>query len=111
MLVLLFLAYAIFLVTALWKVFEKAGEDGWKAIIPIWNTIVMLRIAARPWWWVFLFLIPLVGLVIAVLVCIDLAKAFGKEAGFGVGLALLGFIFIPILGFGSAEYVGPPRVL
>ena len=97
----------VFLVLAgLWRVFTKAGEPGWAAIIPIYNVIVMLKIAGKPVWWFLLFLIPLVGLIIAILVSIEIAKAFGKGAGFGVGLALLGFIFYPILGFGDATYQG-----
>jgi hypothetical protein len=52
-------------------------------------------------------LIPLVNFIGAIILCIDLAKSFGKGAGFGIGLALLGVIFLPILGFGSAQYQGP----
>ena len=53
--------------------------------------------------------IPFVSLIIAIVVCIDLAKAFGKGVGFGLGLGFLGFIFFPILAFGSAQYQGPSR--
>lgn len=109
--VLVGLAVAVFLIAALWMVFTKAGEAGWKSIIPIWNTIVILRMVGRPWWWVLLFLIPLVNIVVAFIVYIDLAKAFGKGVGFGVGMVLLSFIFIPILGFGDAEYQGAPNTL
>ena len=52
-------------------------------------------------------LIPFVNFVICIILCIDLAKSFGKGAGFGIGLAFLGIIFFPILGFGSAQYQGP----
>jgi Family of unknown function (DUF5684) len=52
-------------------------------------------------------LIPLVNLIIFIIVCIDIAKSFGQGVGFGLGLLLLGFIFYPILGFGSAQYQGP----
>jgi hypothetical protein len=38
---------------------------------------------------------------------VDLAKSFGKSGGYAVGLIFLSFIFIPMLGFGSAKYVGP----
>lgn len=41
---------------------------------------------------------------LAILVSLDIAKRFGKSAGFGIGLALLGFIFYLILGFGDARY-------
>ena len=52
-------------------------------------------------------LIPIVNFILAIVLCIDLAKSFGKGAGFGIGLALLGVIFFPILGFGSGQYQGP----
>jgi hypothetical protein len=52
-------------------------------------------------------LIPFVNFIICIILCIDLAKSFGKGVGFGLGLALLGIIFFPILGFGSAQYQGP----
>ena len=90
-----------------WKVFEKAGKPGWAAIIPIYNAIVLLEIVGRPIWWIILLLIPCVNVIISLIVSIDLAKSFGKNELFGVGLWLLGFIFIPILGFGSDRYVGP----
>jgi hypothetical protein len=51
--------------------------------------------------------IPFVNFIVGIVLCIDLAKSFGKGAGFGIGLALLGIIFFPILGFGSAQYQGP----
>ncbi|MGC3996766.1 MAG: DUF5684 domain-containing protein [Anaeromyxobacter sp.] len=64
------------------------------------------RSPGSPIWWVILLLIPIVGFVVAILVSIEFAKAYGKGAGFGLGLVFLGFIFIPILGFGSAQYQG-----
>lgn len=90
-----------------WKLFTKAGQPGWAAIVPIYNIIIMLKIVGRPTWWIVLFVIPFVSLIPAVLLPLDLAKSFGKSTGFGVGLILLGFIFMPILAFGSAKYVGP----
>ncbi len=103
------LALIVLIIAGLWQTFTKAGQPGWAAIIPIYNIYILLKIAARPWWWLLLFLIPLVNIVIAIVVAIDVAKAFGKGAGFGIGLALLGFIFYPILGFGSATYTAPVR--
>ena len=103
---LIYLAIIIGVIAGMWKVFTKAGKPGWAAIVPIYNLIVLLEIVGKPLWWVILFFIPIVGIVIAILVCIELAKAFGKSTGFGIGLALLGFIFIPMLGFGDAQYQG-----
>ena len=106
-LVWIYLAYYVILVIGLWAVFTKAGEQGWKALIPIYNLIVIFKIAGRPWWWIFLLLIPIVGVVV---MWHGLSKSFGKTAGFTVGLVFLAFIFLLILGFGSARYVGPSGV-
>lgn len=84
--------------------FAKAGKRSWGAFIPIYNIIILLQIARRPFWWLFLSLIPVVNVVVAIVVSIDIARAFGKGPGFGWGLAFLGFIFFPILGFGGASY-------
>ena len=101
---MIFLAAMVFLIASFWKVFTKAGQPGWASIIPIYNAIVWLRIAGRPGWWFILLLIPIVGFVIAIVVSIDFAKKFGKGAGFAMGLVFLGFIFYPILAWGSAKY-------
>jgi hypothetical protein len=101
------LLVTVFVIVAMWKVFTKAGRPGWAAIIPIYNMYIWCKIVGRPGWWVILMLIPLVNIIVGIIVCIDMAKSFGKGAGFGIGLALLGIIFLPILGFGSAQYQGP----
>jgi len=98
---------ALLLIVAMWKVFTKAGQPGWASIIPIYNLYIWCKIVGRPWWWIILMLIPFVNFIICIILCIDLAKSFGKGVGFGLGLALLGIIFFPILGFGSAQYQGP----
>jgi hypothetical protein len=85
-----------------WKVFTKAGQPGWASIIPIYNFFVLLKIAGRPWWWFFILWLVIPWFIVH----IDIAKRFGKEVGFGIGLALLGVIFFPILGFGPATYKG-----
>jgi hypothetical protein len=101
------LALVVLAIVGLWKVFEKAHKPGWAAIIPIYNIYVLLEIVGRPWWWLILFIIPCVNFVIAIIVGIDLAKCFGKDTLYGIGLGLLGFIFFPLLGFSDAQYRGP----
>ena len=101
------LAIGVVMIASMWKVFTKAGQPGWAAIVPIYNAIVLLQITGRPLWWVILLMIPLVNIIIGLMVAIDLAKSFGQSTGFAFGLIFLGFIFVPILGFGSARYVGP----
>jgi uncharacterized membrane protein YhaH (DUF805 family) len=90
-----------------WKIFEKAGQPGWKGIIPIYNLYILLKIVGKPGWWLLLFFIPLVNIVFLVWTYNMLSKSFGKDEAFTVGLVLLGFVFFPILGFGKAKYLGP----
>jgi hypothetical protein len=98
----------IVVVIGLWKLFVKADEPGWAAIIPIYNYYVILKIVGRPWWWLLLLLIPIVNLIVSIIVAIDLAKSFGKDAAYGVILLwLFSVIGYLILGFGDAEYQGP----
>jgi hypothetical protein len=104
---ILYLALIVVVIAGMWKMYAKAGQPGWASIIPIYNIIVLLRIVGRPLWWILLLFIPVVNFVIAIIVMIDLAKSFGKGVGFALGLAFLSPIFIPILGFGSARYIGP----
>ena len=94
------------IIAGLWKIFTKAGEPGWASIVPIYNLIVMLKITGKPMWWFILLLIPCVNFVILIMLGIAMAKAFGKAEGYGIGLALLPFIFYPMLGFSDAQYVG-----
>jgi len=101
------LAVTILMIAACWKIFTKAGQPGWAAIIPIYNWYILCKIVGRPGWWVILLLIPFINFIIGIILCIDLAKSFGKGVGFAIGLILLGIIFFPILGFGSAQYQGP----
>jgi len=89
-----------------WFMFEKAGEPGWAAIIPIYNYLIAIKIAGKQWWYILLMLIPVVNLVIYIIILNGLAKNFGKGTGFTVGLFFFRFIFIPILGFGNAVYSG-----
>lgn len=101
---IIWLAIVVVVIAGLWQTFAKAGKPGWGAIIPIYNVILLLEIARRPIWWILLLLIPVVNMVVGIIVAIDVARNFGKGVGFGLGLAFLGFIFYPILGFGSAQY-------
>lgn len=99
------------MIVTIWLVFKKAGQPGWAAIIPIYNLIVVLRIAGKPWWWIFgiLFVfIPISGVLLFVVehifVSYSISKNFGQATGFTVGLTLLPFIFYPILAFGKYHW-------
>jgi hypothetical protein len=109
-LVVFLLAVGVFYIIAAWKIYSKAGKPGWAIFIPIYNLIVYLEIVGKPWWWIFLLMIPFVNIVLCIILIHKLSLSFGKDAGFTVGLLFLSWLFYPILAFGSAKYVGPGGV-
>lgn len=111
---LIILAFYVLIIVAQWKIFTKAGQEGWKALIPIYNVVVLYKIIGLSPWLLLLYLlsvVPVVGWIISVALSIvstvKLAKAFNQSTAFIFGLLFLSPIFQMILGFGKAEYVGP----
>ncbi len=105
----------VLIIIPLCKMFSKMGNNWYEALIPGHNCYVFITNAGKPGWWIFvwlLFLIPVLGwiagAILAIImhfaVSIGMAHKFGKGTGFGVGMAILPFIFFPILGYGSAVY-------
>jgi hypothetical protein len=98
----------VVLALALWPVFRKAGKPGWGALIPIYNTYLLVKIAGYHGAIVILYFIPIVNLVVGIFVALGVGRAFGKGAAFSIFLlwlfAIIGYF---IVGYGSAQYVGP----
>jgi uncharacterized membrane protein YhaH (DUF805 family) len=108
-LILFYLAIIAVAIASYWKIFEKAGQPGWAALIPFYNTYVLIvEVLKMPPVWFWLLLVPcvgsVVGLILVFMIPFKLAEKFGKDAGFAIGLLLLGIIFLPILAFGDAQY-------
>lgn len=104
---LVWLVVAILQIVAMWKLFEKAEEAGWKSIIPFLNMYTMFRIAGRNGWGFLLMFIPFVNIIVLLMLSLDMAKHFGKSTAFGIiGLFFFSTIGYLILGFGDAKYVG-----
>src|ERR1700744_3698770 len=102
--------YVIIVLTiaGLWKIFEKAGEKGWKALIPVYNYYVWLKIVKRPWWWIFIFIIPGVGFMMYMVVSAITATCFQKKkVGEMILPGLLFFIYLPYFGFSKAAFQLP----
>jgi hypothetical protein len=106
MLIVLLLAVAFLMIASIWKVYEKAGQPGWAAIIPIYNLYIITKIIGKPGYWTVLMLIPIVNYIFIIWSYNLISKKFGKDVGFTLGLIFLSFIFWPILGFGDAKYEG-----
>ncbi|OGU16884.1 MAG: signal peptidase I [Geobacteraceae bacterium GWC2_53_11] len=103
---LLMLALCVLIIAAQWIIFQKAGQAGWKCLVPFYNAYILMQIAGKPGWWMFLLFIPLVGVAIMLFAMLSLAKKFGRSELFGVGLLLLPMIFFPLLAFGGSDYEG-----
>lgn len=108
------LIIAILQIIGMWKLFSKAGEKGWKSIIPIYNMITLFKISGLSPLLILVYfatVIPFVGAIAVLVLTIYqancLSKSFGKGTGFTLGLLFLTPIFYMILGFGNANYVGP----
>lgn len=99
------IAYYVLYVIAAWKVFSKAGVPGILAVIPIVNTIFMIRIAGYSGWWVLIYLVPLANVIAAIFFAIKLGERFGKGGVFSFFLLwLIPFVGLFIIGFGDARY-------
>jgi len=103
---LVWLVVVVAMIAGLWKLFTKAGRPGWAAIIPFYNYVVMFQVTGRSPWWVLGLFVPFLNIFVAIRLVFDLAKVFGRGIGFGFGLLFLFPIFMLILAFGNAEYVG-----
>lgn len=110
----------------LWLIFEKAGQEGWKALIPVYHHVIITRIAGVSAWWnlALLLFFPLLkahdkgGKVLCLLLlflwwgwlCQRIAKRFGKNAGFGLGLTIpvIGLFFRTALAYDKSTYNPQP---
>mgnify|MGYP000221952372 FL=1 len=107
---IIMLAVAVFSIVSMWKVFKKAGKEGWAALIPIYNLVVLFQISGIDPKKLLWFLLPFIGQIIVfvylIMAYINLAKAFGKSSGFAAGLIFLNVIFMGILAFDDSVYSG-----
>ena len=103
----IWLLVVVVMLAGMWKVFEKAGRQGWEAIVPIYNIYVLTIVVGQPWWLLILCLIPLVNVLVFIFLAFKLAERFGQGVPFTIGMVLLPFVFYPLLGFGDAQYTPP----
>jgi signal peptidase I len=93
----------------LWGIFEKAGEKGWKVLVPFYNFYIWLQIIKKPWWWYIFLLVPFINVFVILLMIVEVLKCFKKhgllEQAAGV---LFPFFYLPFLGFSSKEKYSDP---
>lgn len=96
--------YTILCLVGMWRMFTKAGQAGWKSLIPIYNFWVSFEIAGKPGWYALLLWVPILNVILLIFMYINIAKAFGKSGLYALGLLLLNPIFTIILGFDNSVY-------
>ena len=89
----------VFTIICNWLVFKKAGKEGWEAIVPIYNTIVLIEIAGLPMWYIALCFVPIANIYATIKIYLELSYRFKQSAWFGIGLFFLTPIFLGILAF------------
>ena len=101
------LAIYVLAIIGFWKMFEKAGEPGWKALIPIYNLYILFKIAWGNGILFLLLFVPAANFIILIMLQFKVARAYGQGDAYAFGLIFLPYIFYLVLGFGDSEYVGP----
>lgn len=105
------LAITVISIVAMWKLFKKAGYQGWEAIIPIYNLVILFKIAGISPWCILLMLVPLANIYIVFKLYIELAHRFGKSTGFGVATVFFSVICLPIMAFDdNCTYQGQSNI-
>jgi len=110
---LVFIPIIVIMIVSMWKIFKKAGLEGWECIVPFYGTYMMVtKIAGKDSNHFVLHLIPLVNIYARIVTYIAVSKSFGKDDGFGFGLFFLGIIFWPWLAFSKTiNFIGPGGVV
>ena len=86
----------LLIIGSVWKIYEKANQPGWTSIVPVYSFLKLLEIIGKPWWWLLLMLVPIVNIVFGIKVHNLLAKSFGKDVWFAIGLIFLPFIYMTL---------------
>lgn len=101
------LAFVALYIVSAWKIWQKMGDAGWMGIVPILNYYRVFQ-RTRPDQAILLTIGSFFCFIIGFFAMADLAKLFGKDAIYALGLIFLPFVFLPMLAFGGAQYQGPP---
>ena len=109
--ILIGLAFTVFWIAGAWRMFEKADQPGWGILVPVYNLLLIVRIAGSPDWMFILLLIPGVNIVAHIFVCLELGKRFSRGAAFTIGLIFIPAVFYALIGFSSDQYTPPSLAL
>ena len=102
------LIYIVGPFVGLWFVFKKAGLAPWKALVPVWNIILWIKLCGKDWKWYVYFLIPAINIFTFLMLVVETAKVFERHNFWEQTLAVLfPFAYMPYLGLSKLQYVDP----
>ena len=108
---ILLILYFVGVILGLWFVFKKADIEPWKALIPIYNIVVWIKICGKSWRWYIYFIIPAINVFTFLLLVVETAKCFRRynfwEQTFAV---IFPWIYLPLLGLSKFEYTNPKEL-
>ena len=106
---ILTLLFVILSIVGLWGIFEKAGEKGWKVLVPFYNWYVWLQIVKKPLWWYIFLLVPFINVFVLLLMVVEILKCFKKHGLLDQALGVLfPFFYLPYLAFSPKEKYSDP---
>lgn len=102
------LIYIVLPFVGLCFVFKKAGMAPWKALVPVYNIVLWIKLCGKNWKWYIYFLIPAINIFTFLMLVVETAKVFGRHKFWEHTLAVIfPFAYMPYLGLNKMEYLGP----
>ncbi|TRZ69796.1 MAG: signal peptidase I [Bacteroidetes bacterium] len=109
---ILSILFTIASIAGLWGIFTKAGEAGWKILIPFYNFYIWLKIIGKPLWWYIFLLIPFINVFVILLMIVEVLKCFKKyDLLQQAGGVLFPFVYLPYLAFSLSQKYHDPASL
>ncbi len=108
--IIVFLIFFLACVAGMYGVFQKAGQPGWKMLIPVYNLYIWVKIAGKPMWWIVFLLVPYINIFMIMLLFVELLKGFNRDTiGAQVLCILFPFAYLPFIGFNKDTFTEPSK--
>ncbi len=106
---LFIICYLLGCLLGLMGVFKKAGEEPWKALVPVYNIVVWIKVLQKKWSWYIYWLIPAINVFTFLLMVVETAKSFRRYGFWEQTFAVIfPWLYLPIVGFGKKmEFTAP----
>ncbi|OJJ18911.1 hypothetical protein BKI52_23940 [marine bacterium AO1-C] len=97
------LAAIVIFYESLFYLFKQNDKEGYQALIPIMNHLVLLKLSNRPLWWIVPVYIPFIRLIPKYFINLSIAKSYGKSNGFAIGMTILPWYFYGVISLNTQD--------